>query len=253
MLTFTLNPNSSQSFCRTLRPPSPLGNISSDPNNGYCPLAPGPIAFAVGTQLARSYELTTLNTQIRVLDTSDPAQQLACINVDTTPLRPDGGSVYGHAAAVFWATAALAIAYWLVVGAARLSAAWKRGRQRVHSNPWSRVQGLGFVLASAISGERFAYSPALIRFGAYVRTYAVVRAHRFAGTPSMRDVVFHTQWCALLGMLSVQWPRFACTSVCSGRAPCSPPHRPLLCANRVGQPAVQCVSRPSRFSLLSSV
>lgn len=26
----------------------------------------------------------------------------------------------------------------------------------------------------------------------------------------MRDVIFHTQWCAGLGMVAVQWPLFSC-------------------------------------------
>jgi hypothetical protein len=29
-------------------------------------------------------------------------------------------------------------------------------------------------------------------------------------TPSMRDVFFHTQWCAALAMVAVQWPEFIC-------------------------------------------
>lgn len=31
-------------------------------------------------------------------------------------------------------------------------------------------------------------------------------------TPSMRDIIFHTQWCAGLAMVAVQWPGFACKS-----------------------------------------
>lgn len=29
-------------------------------------------------------------------------------------------------------------------------------------------------------------------------------------TPSMRDIIFHTQWCAGLAMVAVQWPGFTC-------------------------------------------
>ncbi|KAF8524760.1 hypothetical protein JB92DRAFT_3109283 [Gautieria morchelliformis] len=194
LLTFALNPGAdSQSLCRSLRPPSPLPQIANDSQAFFCPLPPGQLAFSVATPLQRRYELVTITTQVRVLDDSSPAQELACVELSATPLHPTRASVYGHAAIVFWVSVALTAAYWLLVAAARLAAASKRGRQRVHANLWSRVQGLGFVAASAISGERFASSPALLRFG----------------TPSMRDVLFHTQWCALLGMLTVQWPRFA--------------------------------------------
>ena len=30
------------------------------------------------------------------------------------------------------------------------------------------------------------------------------------GTPSLRDIIFHTQWCAALSMVAVEWPQFAC-------------------------------------------
>lgn len=167
MLTFTLNHGSDSQFalCQTLRPPSPLPPLT-DARQGFCPVQPGPVAFSVSTSLDRSFELMTLDTQIRVLDTSTPAQELACINVLATPLSSRfDGSVYGHAVIIFWTSVGLAIGYWLIVGIARIAAAWRRGRQRSHVGLWSQVQRFGLVLASAISGERFASSAALIRFG----------------------------------------------------------------------------------------
>lgn len=32
----------------------------------------------------------------------------------------------------------------------------------------------------------------------------------FPGSPSMRDIVFHSQWCAAVAMVAVEWPGFAC-------------------------------------------
>ncbi|GJJ07334.1 hypothetical protein Clacol_001535 [Clathrus columnatus] len=196
VLTFILNRGSNSQFalCQSLRPPSPLPSIDDDAPQGFCPIQPGPVAFSVSTSLDRSYELMTLDTQIRVLDTSTPAQELACVNVLATPLSSRfDRSVYGQAVIVFWTSVGLAIGYFIIVGAGRIAAAWKRGRQRSHVGLWSQVQRFGLVLASAISGERFASSPALIRFS----------------TPSMRDIIFHTQWCTLLGMVAVQWSPFA--------------------------------------------
>jgi hypothetical protein len=46
-----------------------------------------------------------------------------------------------------------------------------------------------------LSGERLANSPALLRFC----------------TPSLRDIIFHSQWCAALAMVAVRWPQFVCT------------------------------------------
>ena len=34
----------------------------------------------------------------------------------------------------------------------------------------------------------------------------------------MRDVIFHTQWCALLATVAVEWPQFVCTSSPSTRS-----------------------------------
>ena len=87
--------------------------------------------------------------------------------MNTTILDPSSGSpgsVYGHADIIFWSTVGLAIGYWVVVGIARLVAAWGRGSSRGGNGFLARVEGAGFILASALSGERFASSPALMRF-----------------------------------------------------------------------------------------
>ncbi|KAE9384525.1 hypothetical protein BT96DRAFT_1097807 [Gymnopus androsaceus JB14] len=66
------------------------------------------------------------------------------------------------------------------------------GLTRPDRDPWARAQSAGYILASAISGERLATSPALLRFC----------------TPSMRDLIFHAQRCTALSMVAVQWPLF---------------------------------------------
>lgn len=87
------------------------------------------------------------------------------MNLNTTILEPGvNGDVYGHANIIFWITVALAIGYWLVVGIARLVSAWGRGSTRMGTGLWARVESAGFILASAISGERLANSPALMRY-----------------------------------------------------------------------------------------
>jgi hypothetical protein len=109
----------------------------------------------------------TITTRLRVVDTSVPAIELACVDVFATPLSPrkPGSPVYGPAMAVFWASVGIVIGYWAVVGLARIVAAWGRGRSGADRSVWSRLEGAGFILASAISGERFAHTPALLRFG----------------------------------------------------------------------------------------
>lgn len=113
--------------------------------------------------LHASHELTTIQTRIRAVDPL--TEELFCLDFDTTPLRPGAaGSVYGHGRIIFWATIALAIAYWVLVGIARLSSAWSRRPGWQGRGLLSSLENVGFVLASAISGEGLAKSPALIRF-----------------------------------------------------------------------------------------
>ncbi|KAJ7755790.1 hypothetical protein B0H16DRAFT_1315397 [Mycena metata] len=189
----TLNVWTNSTFlCASLRPPSPLQPLNANSTDYYCPIAAGPFALSTAIPWGTSRPLTTLNTRIRAVDPF--SKELLCLTVNTTPLSPSGRfSPYGIAQAIFWATVSLAILYWLVVGIARVVSAWGRGISRPGRSLWARAQSAGFIVASAISGERFATSPALMRFS----------------TPCLRDVLFHTQWCAALAMVAVQWPAFA--------------------------------------------
>jgi hypothetical protein len=140
------------------------------------------------------------------------------LDIATTPLNPGKRhSPYGDAAIIFWSTIGLAIAYWLVVGIARVVSAWGRGASRPGPGFWPKVENAGFVLASAISGERLATSRALLRFGEVIVILSIVNQSntRFEGTPSLRDIIFHTQWCASLAMVAVQWPEFVCELISS--------------------------------------
>ena len=153
-------------FCSTLRPASPLPPLDPD-SNTFCPVASGPVAFSAVVPLKHDYELMTITTRLRVVDTSEPAIELACVDVFSTALPPrhTGEPLYGLVKIVFWVSVGLAVGYWVVVGLGRISAAWGRGRSGSDRSLWSRLEGAGFILASAISGERFAHTPALLRFG----------------------------------------------------------------------------------------
>ncbi|KAF7335259.1 Membrane protein [Mycena sanguinolenta] len=192
VLTLNVWTNSTY-LCTSLRPPSPLTPLNDTTlNPTYCPLPAGPFALSSAIPWGTNRPLTTLNTRLRAVDPF--SHELLCFDVNTTPLDPNGPhSPYGVASAIFWATVSLSILYWVVIGIARVVSAWGRGITRPGRSLWARAQSAGFILASAISGERFATSPALMRFS----------------TPCLRDVLFHTQWCAALAMVAVQWPPFA--------------------------------------------
>ncbi|KAF8638547.1 hypothetical protein AX17_002090 [Amanita inopinata Kibby_2008] len=188
VLTLTAWSNTSY-LCQTLRPPSPLPNLGDKVQN-YCPVVPGPFAFSVTVPLGDHRALTTLTTRVRAVDPF--TNEMLCLDIPTTPLEPALDSPYGQARIILWATVALTLGYWAVVGVARVASAWGRGITRSEKGLWARARSAGFILASSISGERLANSPALMRFC----------------TPSMRDIFFHTQWCSALAMVAVEWPTF---------------------------------------------
>ena len=165
MLTFQQSNNNSNSFfCESLRPVN--HSATPDAQNGYCPISPGPVAFSSLVPISPGSELLTFDTRLRALD---PFQhELLCLDVNTTVLAPGPvGSVYGHAHVIFWCTVGLAIAYWVVVGVARVVAAWGRGSSMAAGGVLAKIESVGFVLASALSGEKLATSPALMRFCTY--------------------------------------------------------------------------------------
>jgi hypothetical protein len=176
-------------LCQNLLPPSPLPPINLS-DNTYCPVPAGPFAFSSTIPWGNNRDLTTLSTQLRAVDPH--GDELVCLNMLTTPLDPQPHSIYGKADIILWSTVALTAGYWVVIGIARIASAWRRGITRPGRGIWSRTQSAGFILASAVSGEHLAASPALIHFC----------------TPSMRDVIFHSQWCAMLAMVAVEWPQF---------------------------------------------
>lgn len=151
-------------MCTPLRPPSPLPPQDNS-NKTYCPIPAGPFALSSSIPWGSHRALTTLNTRIRAVDPS--GQELLCLDIPTTPLDPKPNRPYGAATIIFWSTVGLTIAYWVVVGIARIASAWGRGLTRSERGLWSRAQSAGFILASAISGERLATSPALMRFCAF--------------------------------------------------------------------------------------
>ena len=138
----------------------------------YCPLGPGDFALSSSIHLGPNYPLATYNTRLRALDPSQ--NELLCLDLDTTPVKPDSmDPIVGEFHGIFWGSVALAIAYWLVVGIARLVTARGRGSSS-GQGIWAKVEGAGFILASAISGERLATSPALMRFCKSLRYCAFV-------------------------------------------------------------------------------
>jgi hypothetical protein len=190
VLTFNIYEQAT-AFCDFLRPASPLPALNSSTPN-YCPLPPGPIAFSTATPVNADYELISIITRVRVVDVSSPPLELVCIDISVSPLQPEVlGSVYGHAAIVFWVTIAITLGYFVVVGVARIASAWNRGGAHTPVRVWSAFQRAGFVLASAISGEKLASVPALLRFCEF-SGFLVIMKGRKIYTPSQAHLPCET-------------------------------------------------------------
>jgi hypothetical protein len=160
----TFNTHTSRTFfCFNVVPPAPI------PPQPYtttdCVVPAGSLAFGLATPIKHPYQLVTLNTRIQVLDTSNPAKEIACVDVGVTPIKDKGvGGSFDVAGVLFWVSVGLATGYWALVGLSRISAAWRRGSWDPNQR-WVYIRWAGTVLASSISGERLAASPALLRFG----------------------------------------------------------------------------------------
>jgi hypothetical protein len=162
LLTLSVWSNSSY-LCNAIRPPSPLPTLNNaSSNEAFCPIPAGPYALYSAIPWGKNRALTTLETRLRAVDPF--SNELVCIDVFTTPIVPEPDSPFGRANLIFWGTISLAVAYWVVVGIARIVSAWGRGITRHERGIWSRAHSAGFILASAISGERLSTSPALLRF-----------------------------------------------------------------------------------------
>ena len=164
-------------LCNSIFPPD-LPTAYYPFNTTYCPLAAGPFALNLSIPLYRSYALTTLRTQVRVVDTSLNALTLACYEMEFTPYDRDGW----YYDLFLYLPIALAIGFWTVTWAARFATGWivgsgvaEYGQKDGHNG--SRItlpmgtkreatmRKWGTMLISGLSGERLSVSSALLRFG----------------------------------------------------------------------------------------
>lgn len=181
---------------------------------GGCPYGPGPILVGYKVPLGDIglqdyYPLSTLSTRLRVLDTSVPPLQLACIDVHTTPYHADSTaatardksvSIYS---AILWIPIASFIAYVIINIVARVSAAVTLTREEreaalassltIKLNNPTKVERLREILLETAVGRSVIRSRSLARFI----------------TPGVGDIFGLYQWIAMVGMCSVVWQGYA--------------------------------------------
>lgn len=146
-------------FPANLTTPYFPGNVT------YCPLRAGNFGINISVPLYNVHAITTLHTEIHVVDTSDPAKTLACVDVYAVPYEENSWPYQ----LFLWLPASIAMAYWIVTWAARFAAGWvvtldrtDQAQREAHMLKW------GTMLISGLSGERLGASAALLRFGEYL-------------------------------------------------------------------------------------
>lgn len=161
---------SSSFLCNSLFPavlPAPYvpGNtycVQNSPSLESTSFPKGEFGVNVSVPLYNVHALTTLHTEIHIVDTSDQATSLACIDVYVVPYEENSWPYQ----LFLWLPASIAMAYFIVTWAARFAAGWVIGLDRsdqaqreAHMLKW------GTMLISGLSGERLGASAALLRFG----------------------------------------------------------------------------------------
>lgn len=184
------------------------------PDPGGCPYGPGQILIGYKVPLGDIglqdyYPLSTLSTRLRVLDTSVPPLQLACIDVHTTPHYADSTSAVARDksvsiySAILWIPIATFIAYVIINITARIYAATSLTREEreaalassltVKLSDPTKLERLREILLETAVGRSVIRSRSLTRFI----------------TPGVGDVLGLYQWIAMVGMCSVVWQGYA--------------------------------------------
>ena len=189
-------------------------SASSYPEPGGCPYGPGPVLIGYDIPLGSVglddyFPLSTLSTRLRILDTSVPPLQLACVDVYTTPYyldteaatKTDASSIIYRL--ILWLPIATLLGYLVVNIAARVYAAWsmvKLEREAamaasLHTklSKQNLPEHIRDILLETAIGRSIVRSRSLTRFV----------------TPGVGDVLGIYQWIAMVGMCSVVWQGYA--------------------------------------------
>lgn len=218
--TASLNVFSSTTWlCNSLFP-AQLPEPYSPYNVTYCPLPAGPFAINISIPLYKSYALTTLRTQIRIVDTAETANTLSCVDIQFTPYDHKGW----YYRLFLWVLVAIAIGFWVVSWGARFAAGWVVGsgvaQYEQKDSMGVRVEGVkkearmrkwGTMIISSLSGERLTVSGGLLRFGESMPIVIIRVSRSYSVTPGVTEILHHIQYCTILSMIAVSWPQFACT------------------------------------------
>lgn len=207
-LTFPLSENQS-ALCNAIR----TEGVNSDEPGTGCPYGPGNIAMGVQIPLYNPYQLTTISTQLVVLDSSVPALKLACYNLSFTPYFP----AYFAYSLVRWLVVAVLALYLALYLVARIWAAYTNWR---HDNETFLATSLTLKLSTAETSLSRRQRWGSIWFSGWAGRQLVASGslRRFT-TADLREVFTTVAWFSLVGAVAVDWPGFACEYSYDGPTP----------------------------------
>lgn len=184
-----------ESLCDRLWPTRPDTGHPLAGQYQSCSYGPGQVAFGVAVPLAHPYTLGSIQTQIRISDSSTPARIISCINVTVSPYRDRAW----YWDLFLWLPAALAIAFFLLTTTARIATSITlrnlsfKHKARPGGEPRFWKDKLAPTVTDVLAGEPVIQSPALLRFV----------------TPGFMDLWLYIQFVSVLSMIAVRWPDFA--------------------------------------------
>jgi hypothetical protein len=209
ILTFPIYSNQT-ALCSSIRTAgATVGSTSNGAgtiSNSGCPYGPGEIALGISLDVGSSYPLTTITTQIVVLDSSNPPQHLACYNLDFTPYYPP----YFAYHLIHYFPIGLIALYLLTYMIAR---SWASHSDFIHENETQLASSLTLKLSSGDAGLSKRKMWGTIWFGAWAGRQVVGSGslRRFV-TVEVREIWTVVLWWSLIGTVAVSWPGFACES-----------------------------------------
>ncbi|KAM0793143.1 hypothetical protein ACM66B_000619 [Microbotryomycetes sp. NB124-2] len=204
VLTFPVNQNTS-ALCSSIRttagPQGTTENGQTVITDSGCPYQ-GDVALGLSVPLRDSYALTTISTQLVVLDPSNEALHLACYDVSLTPFYPSHW-VYKL---ILYIIIGLLAAYTLLYVVAHFWAAYTTW---LHDNETHLASSLTLKLVTTSTPLSRRKMWGAIWFGAWAGKQVVNSGslRRFV-TAELREMFAFAMWFSLVGAVAVNWPGF---------------------------------------------
>ncbi|GJN91778.1 hypothetical protein Rhopal_004801-T1 [Rhodotorula paludigena] len=167
-----------------------------------CPYE-GDVALGFVVPLASSYPLTTITTNLVALDSSSPAQHLACYDLHFTPYYPD---YFAYGVIRYFVIGLLAL-YLLLYVLARFFASYTTWLQ---DNETQLASSLTLKLTSRDGTPSHRGMWKAIWFGGWAGRQVIASGslRRFV-TAEFREIFSLVAWFSLVGTVAVEWPGFA--------------------------------------------